>query len=165
MADMRVTHHFNGDIDRVFALLTQPDFLERKFTAGGAKDVSVDHEDLPDGKVRVTSRRHVTVDLPGFAKKFIQPTNALLQVETWDVAGPGETRVCHYRVDVQGVPSHIDGTVTLTPEGDKTRQDVVAKVKVSIPLVGGKLEGLAVDSGKKLLADEADFTNNELAGG
>ena len=165
MADMQVTHHFNGDVDRVFALLTDPEFLERKFAAGGAKDISVDHEDLADGTVRVTTRRHVTVDLPGFAKKFIQPTNSLLQTETWDAAGPGEPRICRYRVDVQGVPSHIDGTVTLTPEGDTTRQDIEAKVKVSIPIVGGKLEGLAVDSGKKLLADEADFTNKELPGG
>lgn len=162
---MRVTHHFNGDVDRVFQLLTDPDFLERKFAAGGAKDISVDHENLADGTCRVTTRRHVTVDLPGFAKKFIQPTNALLQTETWEQAAPGEPRICRYRVDVQGVPSHIDGTVTLTPDGDGTRQDVEAQVKVSIPLVGGKLEKLAVDSGTKLLADEADFTNKELAAG
>ena len=165
MAQMRVTHQFNGDVDRVFALITDPGFLERKFLAGGAKDVSVDREDLAGGGVRLTIRRHVTVDLPGFAKKFIQPTNAVLQTETWDAASPGEPRRCTYRIDVQGVPSHIDGTVTLTPDGGGTRQDVDAKVKVSIPLVGGRLEGLAVDSGKKLLADEADFTNRELAGG
>src|SRR3954465_9494887 len=105
---LQVTHHFNGEVERVFALLTDPGFLERKFAAGGAKDISVDHEDLSDGTCRVTTRRHVTVDLPGFAKKFIQPTNALLQTETWDAAAPGAARTCRYRVDVQGVPSHID---------------------------------------------------------
>jgi uncharacterized protein YndB with AHSA1/START domain len=165
MTDMRVTHHFNGDVDSVYALVTDPEFLERKFAAGGAKDVSVDHEDTPDGGVLLTIRRHVTVDLPGFAKRFIQPTNALLQTETWQQAGPGEPATCRYRVDVQGVPAHIDGTMTLTPDGDGTRQDIQAKVKVSIPMVGGKLEKLAVDSGTKLLADEAEFTNHELATG
>ena len=64
---------------------------------------------------------------------------------------------------MQGVPSHIDGVVTLTPDGTGTRQDIEAKVKVSIPIVGGKLEKLAVESGENLLADEADFTNKELA--
>ena len=162
---MRVTHHLNGDVDQVFALMTDPEFLERKFAASGAKDISVDHEALGDGTCRVTTRRHVTVDLPGFARKFIQPTNALLQTETWQPAAEGEPRTCHYRVDVQGVPSHIDGTVTLTPDGDGTRQDIQATVKVSIPIVGGKLEKLAVDSGEKLLADEAEFTNKELAAG
>jgi hypothetical protein len=163
MADMRVTHHFDGDVDTVYALVTDLEFLERKFAAGGAKDVSVDREDLPGGGVLLTIRRHVTVDLPGFAKRFIQPTNALLQTETWEQAGPGEPATCRYRVDVQGVPSHIDGTVTLTPDGDRTRQDIEAKVKVSIPMVGGKLEKLAVDSGTTLLADEAAFTNRALA--
>ncbi|HET7312235.1 MAG TPA: DUF2505 domain-containing protein [Mycobacteriales bacterium] len=161
---MRVTHHFNGDVDQVFALVTDPKFLERKFAAGGAKDISVDLEQLADGTTRLTIRRHVTVDLPGFAKKFIQPTNALLQTENWEPAAEGEPRTCRYRVDVQGVPSHIDGVVTLTPDGTGTRQDIEAKVKVSIPIVGGKLEKLAVDSGEKLLADEAAFTNKELAG-
>ena len=83
---MRVTHQLNGDVDQVFELITDPKFLERKFAAGGAKDISVDHEKLADGSCRVTIRRHVTVDLPGFAKKFIQPTNSLLQTETWDAA-------------------------------------------------------------------------------
>jgi uncharacterized protein YndB with AHSA1/START domain len=161
---MQVTHHLNGDVDQVFALMTDPKFLERKFAAGGAKEISVDHEKLADGTCRVTTRRHVTVDLPGFAKRFIQPTNSLLQTETWEQAGPGQPRTCRYRVDVQGVPSHIDGTVTLTPDGTGTRQDIEATVKVSIPIVGGKLERLAVDSGQKLLADEAAFTNQELAG-
>src|SRR3954465_8639060 len=126
---LQVTHHFNGEVERVFALLTDPGFLERKFAAGGAKDISVDHEDLPDGSCRVTTRRHVTVNLPGLAKRFIQPPSALLQTETWIPAGPGEPRVCRYRVDVQGVPSHIDGTVTLTPAGQGTRQDIETPAK------------------------------------
>ena len=161
---MSVTHHLDGDVDTVFGLMTDPDFLERKFTAGGAKDVSADCTDTGDGGCKVVVRRHVTVDLPGFAKKFIQPTNSVVQTETWAAADESGRRICRYRIDVQGVPSHIDGTVTLSPDGGGTRQDVEAQVKVSIPLVGGKLEGLAVDSGKTLLADEAEFTNRELAG-
>jgi uncharacterized protein YndB with AHSA1/START domain len=160
---MRVTHHLDGDVETVFGLTTDPEFLERKFAAGGAKDVSADCTDTSGGGKRVLVRRHVTVDLPGFAKRFIQPTNSLMQTEEWSPPDETGRRVCTYRVDVQGVPSHIDGTVTLSPDGNGTRQDVEAEVKVSIPLVGGKLEGLAVDSGKKLLAEEAEFTNQELA--
>ena len=160
---MRVTHELAGDVATVFALMTDPSFLERKFAAGGAKDVTVEREDTADGGTRIVVRRRVTVDLPGFAAKFIQPTNTVVQTEEWAPAGDDATRVCTYRVDVQGVPSRIDGTVTLTPDGAHTRQDVVAEVKVSIPLVGGRLEKLAVDSGQNLLRDEAEFTNRELA--
>ena len=162
---MQVTHQLDGDIDRVYALLTDPRFLERKFAAGGAKDVSADCEATAEGGCHMVIRRHITVDLTGFAKKFIQPTNSVVQTESWAPADGDGRRLCTYRIDVQGVPSHIDGTVTLTPDGGGTRQDIEAEVKVAIPLVGGKLEKLAVDSGTKLLADEADFTNKELAAG
>ncbi|HET7531041.1 MAG TPA: DUF2505 domain-containing protein [Mycobacteriales bacterium] len=163
MATMRVTHHLDGDVETVFGLMTDPEFLERKFAAGGAKDVSADCTDAAGGGREVVVRRHVTVDLPGFAKKFIQPTNSVVQIEQWAPADETGRRVCTYRIDVHGVPSHIKGTVTLSPDGPGTRQDIEADVKVSIPLVGGKLEGLAVDSGEKLLAEEAEFTNGELA--
>jgi len=38
----------------------------------------------------------------------------------------------------------------------------VAEVKVSIPLLGGKLEKFAVDNGVRALDEEAAFTSKEL---
>jgi hypothetical protein len=64
---------------------------------------------------------------------------------------------------VQGVPSRINGTVTLSPDSGGTRQDTVADVKVSIPLLGGKLEKFAVENGVKALEHEAAFTAKELS--
>lgn len=160
---MRVRHEFAGDVETVYALVTNPEFLERKFAATGAKDVTVTSEPTADGGVRLVITRRVTVDLPGFAAKFMQPTNTVVQTEDWATAAADGRRVCTYQVDVQGVPSSIAGTVALTPEGVQTRQDIVAEVKVSIPLVGGRLEKFAADSGKSVLAEEAAFTNKELA--
>jgi uncharacterized protein YndB with AHSA1/START domain len=160
---MRVTHQLAGDVEAVYALVTDPDFLERKFAAGGAKDVTVTAEPTPDGGTRLVINRKVTLDLPGFAAKFVQPTNTFVQTENWGAAGTDGRRVCSYEVEVQGVPSHIAGTVTLSPDGGQTRQDIEAQMKVSIPLVGGRLEKVAVENGTKLLEKEADFTNAELA--
>jgi hypothetical protein len=160
---MRVTHQLDGDVETVAALMTDPAFLDRKFAAAGATDVSVTREEAADGGLRLVIRRRVTVDLPGFATKFIQPTNTLVQTEDWAAATGDGRRVCTYRVDVQGVPSRIDGTVTLSPHEGGTRQHVEAQVKVSIPLVGGRLEKLAVESGTSLLRGEAEFTDKELA--
>jgi hypothetical protein len=53
-------------------------------------------------------------------------------------------------------------TPSCRPRTGHPRQDIVAEVKVSIPLVGGRLEKFAVDSGKSVLADEAAFTNAAL---
>src|SRR3954470_16237048 len=152
---MQVTHHFDADVATVFALLSDPDFLKRKYAEQGAGDVVVDSHEERGGSPRIVSRRKGTIDLPGFARKVMAPTNTVVQTDDWSDEQAGGRRVCTYRVEVQGVPSRIDGTVTLSPEGGGTRQEVEAEVKVSIPLLGGKLEKLAVDNGTKLLDSEA----------
>ena len=35
---MRVTHQLGADVDSVYALMTDADFLQRKFTSTGATD-------------------------------------------------------------------------------------------------------------------------------
>ena len=162
MGRMQVTHHFDADVETVFALMSDPDFLARKYEAGGATDVRVDSDER-EVDPQVVSRRKVTVDLPGFARRVMTPTNTLVQTDVWSAPDAQGRRVCRYTVDVQGVPSRIEGTVTLTPDGGGTRQDVEADVKVSVPLVGGKLEKFAADNGVTMLAGEAEFTRRELA--
>ena len=155
---MKVTHHFDADVETVYALMSDPDFCMRKYADAGATDIQIDSDRRDDGP-KLVSRRKVTVDLPGFAKRVMQPTNTVVQTDEWSAAA----RSCRYSVEVQGVPSRIDGTVTLTGEGNGTRQEVEAEVKVSIPLLGGKLEKFAVDNGIKALDHEAEFTAKELS--
>jgi uncharacterized protein YndB with AHSA1/START domain len=161
---LKVTHHFDADVESVFALMSDPEFCMRKYADAGATDIRVDSDQRQDGPTLV-SRRKVTVDLPGFAKKVMQPANTVQQTDEWAPADGNGGRVCRYKVEVQGVPSRIDGTVTLTPEDGGTRQVVEAEVKVSIPLLGGKLEKFAVDNAVKALDHEAEFTAKELRGG
>jgi uncharacterized protein YndB with AHSA1/START domain len=160
---MTVTHQFDADVETVYRLMADPEFLARKYADEGATDIQVD-SDTGAGGPTVVSRRKVTIDLPGFAKKVMAPTNTVVQTDEWAPADDAGRRVCRYRVEVQGVPSRIDGTVTLVPDGGGTRQDIVADLKVSIPLLGGRLEKLAVESGRKTLEHEAAFTAKELAG-
>ena len=158
---MQVTHHFDASVETVYALMSDPDFCVRKYTDAGATDIQVDSDQREAGPTLV-SKRKLTVDLPGFAKKVMQPTNTVLQTDEWAPADDSGRRVRRYKVEVQGVPSRIDGTVTLTADGTGTRQDVEAEVKVSIPLLGGKLEKFAVDNGVKALEAETAFTSREL---
>lgn len=160
---MTVTHRFDADVETVYALMADPDFMARKYADAGAADIQIDSDQREAGPT-IVSRRKVTVDLPGFAKKVMTPTNTLIQHDEWAAADDAGRRVCHYKVEVQGLPSRIEGTVTLSPDGNGTRQDVVAEVKVSIPLLGGKLEKFAADNGVEMLAQEATFTAAELAG-
>jgi uncharacterized protein YndB with AHSA1/START domain len=159
---MTATHRFDADVETVFALMTDPGFLTRMYADEGATDIQVDSNESDDGPT-VVSRRKVTIDLPGFAKKVMAPTNTVVQTDEWASADDAGWRVCRYKVEVQGVPSRINGTVTLSPDSGGTRQDTVADVKVSIPLLGGKLEKFAVENGVKALEHEAAFTAKELS--
>jgi hypothetical protein len=162
-ARMQVSHRYDADVETLYALMCDPAFLERKYADQGATDISIERGDGDAGGQHLVTRRKVTVDLPGFAKRVMQPTNTVEHVEDWAAPATDGSRVCTYTIEVQGVPSRISGTVTLSPDGAGTRQDVAADVKVSIPLVGGRLEKFAVDSGTKVLAEEAEFTRAELA--
>lgn len=159
---MHLEHHYDADVETVFALITDADFMVRKYTAIGSTDVAVDKSEDAGG-CELVLKRTVTVDLPGFAKRVMTPSNTAIQTENWAAAGPDGSRVCHYRVEIQGMPSSVSGTVTLSADGDGTRQDIDADVKVSIPLIGGRLEKFAISTGTSDLAAQAVFTAAELA--
>jgi uncharacterized protein YndB with AHSA1/START domain len=161
---MHLEQHFDAAVETVFALLTDPDFVTRMYVAIGGTDVAVDHSEEADGACELVVKRTVTVDLPGFAKRVMQPSNTTVQIETWAVPDELGNRVCTYTVEVQGIPSRISGTTTLSADAGGTKQEILAEVKVSIPLIGGKLEKFAVDTGIKDLAAQAAFTVAELAG-
>ena len=163
-ATMKVSHQFDTSVEKLAQLLADPDFLKAKYAAIGASDVTITSVEDRDGNPRIVSSRKVTVDLPSFAKKVMQPTNTVVQTDDWQVVGDDGSRVCNYTVEVKGVPSRIDGTVKLSPAGEGVSQDIVAQVKVSIPLLGGRLEKFAVSSGVDQLRAEAEFTAKHLAG-
>jgi uncharacterized protein YndB with AHSA1/START domain len=164
MTKMHLEHHYDADVETVYALITDPDFMTRKYTAIGGKDVAIDRSETDGGGCELVTRRTVTVDLPGFAKKVMQPSNTAVQKESWGAAQPDGSRVCEYTVEIQGMPSKVTGTLVLSSDGDGSTQVIDADVKVSIPLLGGRLEKFGIETGKEDLAKQGEFTNGELAG-
>jgi hypothetical protein len=161
---MNLEHHYDSDVETVYALISDPDFVTRKYEALGAVNVAVDRSDGDDGGCEVVTRRTVTVDLPGFAKRVMQPSNTAVQTETWAAPDANGARICTYHVEIQGMPSKVTGTLTLRAAGGGSEQVVDADVKVSIPLVGGKLEKFAIETGKADIDKQVAFTAAELAG-
>jgi uncharacterized protein YndB with AHSA1/START domain len=160
---MHLEHHYDADVESVYSLITDPDFMERKYTAIGGKDVAIDRSETDGGGCELVTRRTVTVDLPGFAKKVMQPSNTAVQRENWGSAQPDGSRVCEYTVEIQGMPSKVTGTLVLSADGEGSQQVIDADVKVSIPLLGGRLEKFGIETGKEDLAKQVEFTNAELS--
>lgn len=162
----RLEHHYDADVDTVYALISDPGFIERKYVAIGGRDVAVDRSEQDGGGCEVVTKRTVDIELPGFAKKVLTPSQSPVQTETWAAPDSTGARVCTYYVTVPNVPSRVEGTHTLSPAaGGGTDHVINIEAKVSIPLIGGRLEKLAADHGREDIEAQFAFTDQELAKG
>jgi hypothetical protein len=87
--------------------------------------------------------------IPGFAKKFVGDEINIVQSEDWTAPEKGNIHVA-----IPGKPGEIAGTALLTEDPDGATETVNLTVKVNIPLVGGKIEGLIADLLSKALRTE-----------
>lgn len=118
--------------------------------------------------VSVTSRGTTTVvvvdqvqaarGIPSFATKFVGDEITIVQTETWTSAERADVRM-----EIPGKPATITGTTTLSESGGTTTQHVELEVKVGIPLVGGKIEGLVADLLKRAYAVEESVGRDYLS--
>ena len=88
-----------------------------------------------------------------------RPPQRIVQRETWQSSTDASLDVA-----VPGKPGGFAGTITLTPQGGGTQETVAGEVKVRIPLVGGKLEGLIGDMLERALKTEERVGRAWLAG-
>ncbi len=136
--EVKGTHTYAAPIERVLAMLRDREATIAKYEGMGHRDVDL-LECGEDGPVlRIRSSRVVDVDLPGFAKKVLKPTNTMLQTDEWRAAGDGSWTGT-FNVEVHGAPIRLTGTMRLAPDGASCTHEVTIDVKVGVPLVGGRI--------------------------
>ena len=113
------------------------------------------------GQVRSTRIEivHGTEHVPGFARKFVGEEIPIVQEETWT-----STTHADVLVTIPGKPGDMSGTIDLAQVGEDVVQTVQLSVKVSIPLVGGKIEDLIVGLLRRALTAENKVGVKWLAG-
>jgi hypothetical protein len=124
-------------VDDVFAMFADPAY--RTAVSEYQKVVGFDCDITANGAgmvVRV-EQAHGTDRMPGFAQKFVGDEIRFIQTETW--ASPASADL---HVTIPGKPGDITGTETLVQSGTDVMQSIDLAVKVSMPLVGGKLEDM-----------------------
>lgn len=134
--DITATADFTADPNTVFAMLTDPAFLEEVCVAGHA----VNHEITVDG-TRTISRRGLPA--PDNLKTFTGSVLTIVEDITWGAAAADGSRRGDLVLTVDGQPARMTGTVDLAPHGAGSRVTVNGDLKVSIPLVGKKMEKAA----------------------
>lgn len=161
--DLRTEHHYPAGPDAVFGMLTDPAFLRAKLEARGDTDVEVvECAPTADG-YRIVTRRKVAMDVPGFARKVLNPTNTVTQTDVWSAADGG-VRSGTWRVEAAGVPVTMSGTMSLAATPDGCVEVIEGVVRSAVPLVGGRLEKLVGGTAGRNLQEEHDFARRWLAG-
>ncbi len=136
---MKYSHQLSYDAtpDEVAAMLADPAFREKVCDAMDAvrRDVSISGSGA--GMQVTVDQTQPSKGIPSFAKKFVGDQIQIVQTERWDSATHADLAV-----EIPGKPGHLKGAIDLAPAGDGTAETVSGEIKVKIPVVGGKLEGL-----------------------
>jgi uncharacterized protein YndB with AHSA1/START domain len=163
MCPMKFRHELTYDAspDQVFAMLADPAFREAVCDAQGVLRHTVTVTgDASAGTLQVSvDQVQAAEGIPSFARRFVGDEINVVQTESWSSPEHGDIRVT-----IPGKPGEMSGTARLSESGGTTTETVTLDIKVSIPLVGGKIEGLVADMLLKALRTENVVGRDYLSG-
>ena len=161
--DLHVEYPYDAPADVVWAMFTDRDFILGKLRAAGALECEVVECDVTaGGGLRIATTRTVQAEIPAFARKVFNPTQSLAQVEEWE-AESGGTRVGDWRIEPKGVPVKSGGATRLESTPDGCVHHIEGVIKVSVPIIGGRLEKFVFDQARTTLDKEHEFGRQWLA--
>ncbi|MGI9600709.1 MAG: DUF2505 domain-containing protein [Acidimicrobiales bacterium] len=155
--------HYDADVDTVFAMFCDAEAVVARYETQGDRDVEVLRCEADGDTFVIETRRTVEIDLPGFAKKVLSPTNTMTQLDRWEPAGADGARSGTFKVNVAGAPVTTTGSMTLEPDGDGSAHRVQGDIEVKIPLVGGRIAKWSAGAAADTLEAEFDFHVDRLA--
>ena len=139
-------------IEQVAAMLGDPAFREAVCDAQRVLRKSVTITPAGEGKTVEIESVQATSGVPGFAKRIVGDETTVVTVERW--SSPTAAVI---EVTIPGKPGTMTGHITLEAAADGVVQTVELEISVSVPLVGGKVEGMLVD-----LMEKAYRTENRV---
>ena len=161
---IKALHQYAKDVDTVFGLFHDPDFMKVKYEGIGARNVEVLECAGSEGRYTVKVKREVPADVPALLKKFLNPWNTIVQSETWEGKAGGPYR-CKFTVEIASVPVSMSGEMELQTQDGGCVNDVRIEVKCGIPLIGGKLADFVGSDAEKATQAEYEFIRAHLAKG
>lgn len=158
---MKFSHEmrYAATADEVYAMLADESFREQVCASGGALRSSASVNQNGAGMAVEVDQTMPADGIPSFATKFVGNEIQVVQKESWSGRDRADLEVL-----IPGKPGHMRGTITLTERDGETVETVDGDIKVSIPLVGGKLEALIGDLLASALRNEQRVGRTWLAG-
>lgn len=137
--DAEITYP-GASADEAFALVVDPEFRAAVCEATAAIDYEVHVDGHDDGSASVRQRRVLPAQVPDFVQRLVGPTIEVEQVEQWSVPDDAGRRTADLSLNVTGQPAKMLGTMALGASRDGAQQSITGDLKVSIPMLGRKIE-------------------------
>ena len=154
---------YPADVESVFQLMGDEEFLKEKFSSLGQRDFTVTAHEESEGGRRLSTTRVVDTNIPSFAKRILGATNTLVQTEEWSAPEAGGGRTGRWAVEISGSPVRMGGTMRLEPKGEHCVHQISVAVTASVPLIGGKIADFAGRQAVDMLRQETRFGAEWLA--
>ena len=155
------TYTYDASVDQVWAMITNQEYWDAKYSALGATAVQWRTFEASDDAFTYSSVRNIPADLPSVAKKIVGDTNTATTTERWTKTGNSASATIE--IQIKNVPGATTGTMSITSSGDGASWSFDFDTKVSIPMVGGKLESIMTDQTGDQLDQEKTFNDQWLA--
>lgn len=139
-----VEHSFDRPMADVLRMFTDRSYFERKIPLTGSRDMSVQRCEKTGDRfeIRYSFKSSAEVQLPDIAKKFLSGGDVTVkQSDAWD-AKSGKGRI---DIDLGGLPVSVGCEMQVRPRGNGCVNTLKWTIKVSVPLIGGKLERVIAD--------------------
>lgn len=153
---------YDATCDQVFAMMVDPDYVEAKLTGTGGTNPQIEVSEEGSDTI-VHAARDLPADVPSFVKKFTGDSINVDETDRWSPADDLGARTCAVRLEFAGTPSEVSGGLNLRPEGEGCVIDVTFDVKVSVPLVGGKIESVIAEQIERGVGKENQIGRDWLA--
>lgn len=153
---------FTHPVDRVLATIAAEESLRERLAAAGGKDAELLSHEKSAGGYTYSMRQGIPADkLPGLIRKVHSGDLIVRRQQTWRELDDG-TVAGSATAEVSGVPGAITVDTILKPAGSGTKLQVSGQVKVSIPLIGGKIEQVIAEQVVRLLSHEDEYIAQQL---
>lgn len=131
--DIKSRVEFAAGVEEVFAMMTDPAYLEEVCKATHASSYEAD----VTGTTTKTTRK---LPSPDIAQKFVGQTVTVVEETAWGPADASGNRSGRVTMSIPGQPVSMKGTLTLSAGGAGTIGELVGDLKVAIPILGKKIE-------------------------
>lgn len=158
------TQDYDAPPGRVYAMLCDRAWREEVCRATHSIDYAVSVEESGE-IVTVRTTRVLPAQVPQAVKAMVGDTLEIVQTETWTAGPDGDaTRRADVDLQVTKQPASMTGTITLEPRGSGTRRTVVGDIRVSIPLLGRRIEPEIAKAIRAALDKEQESARAYLSG-